>query len=347
VESLDGRRGRRAAAALAVSVTLVGALIGAPSVAQQPAPPESTAVDASFKRGLELFDAQDYLGAAAVWEPLSSPAGGGRWKVLYNLGLAYQAAGDATRAVERFQAFAAAVEREATRPPDLEERRQDALDRVRALEAATGAVQIKAPLTGPAPAIRVDGGPARPAGFTARLSPGAHVIEIGEGASARRVELRVVAGGSIEVDTSAPPPRPIVAPTAGAAPSTTPPPTDAPSFPTLWVLLGVAATGASLALPLTLRGDADDARTAAEELGPGHTGYGAAVQEYESARSTYYAGWALPAALGAITAGIAVYGVVHVATGGPPAKAAGLHRHVEIGAGAVPGSATAWARGSF
>jgi len=103
-----------------------------------------------------------------------------------------------------------------------------------------------------------------------------------------------------------------------------------------------------VALPLALRGDADDARTAAEELGPGHTGYPAAVEEYESSRSTYYGAWALPAALGAITLGIAVYGVVYVAT--DPAAAArknGKRAGLQWGAGASARAGGAWLRGSF
>ena len=93
-------------------------------------------------------------------------------------------------------------------------------------------------------------------------------------------------------------------------PEAPPPPRAAepPRFPFLAVGIGVAATGLSFALPIALRGHAADARATAAALGAGQTGYADALGIYEGARTRYYASFALPAALGAITAGVAIVG---------------------------------------
>jgi hypothetical protein len=296
--------GRRWSRAVVISAALLGGLAADDNALAQPAPASADA-EATFKRGLDAFDARDYLGAAAIWEPLTTPAGGGRWKVLYNLGLAYQSAGDAARAVERFEAFAAAAEREASRPPELEERRLDALERARTLRAGMSSA---APSVGPSQGSTLPPGPAAPA-------PAAPVV------------------AAAPVTAS---------PAFSSTPDSVPPARR--SFPTAWVLVGAGLTAASVALPLVLRSEAEDARADAEGLGAGHTGYAAAREDYDSARSTYQAAWALPAALGAITAGIAIYGIVHVS--GEPRSAA-ARPGWRVGAHASPAGGAVRASGRF
>jgi hypothetical protein len=296
--------GRRWGCAAVLSAALLGGVVADGVALAQPAPASADA-EATFKRGLDAFDARDYLGAAAIWEPLTTPAGGARWKVLYNLGLAYQSAGDAARAVERFEAFAASAEREPSRPPELEERRLDALERARTLRAGMSSA---APIVAPPASSALPPGPAAPAPATPVVAPGP--------------------------TTTSPP--------FSSTPDSVPPPRR--SFPTAWVLVGAGLTAASVALPLALRSEAEDARAEAEGLGAGHTGYADARDDYDSARSTYQAAWALPAALGAITAGIAIYGIVHIS--GDPRSAA-ARPGWQVGAHASPAGGSLRASGRF
>src|SRR5437763_15115372 len=100
---------------------------------------------AAFEQGLEAYEHGDYAGAAQRWERLLESIGQERgYKVCYNLGLAYQKLGDPTRAIERLETFAERAAKEPTRDDDAEQRRQDALERVKALKSQHGALRVAA-----------------------------------------------------------------------------------------------------------------------------------------------------------------------------------------------------------
>lgn len=297
------------------------------------------APEAVFAEGLASFEAGRYAEAVATWEGLLRAVGEERgFKVLYNLGLAYEARGDATRAIERFEAFLArlsAQPSELTR--DLEERRQDAAERARALKAARGAVEVPAP-PGRACAVRIDGAEPRPAGFTAYLSPGEHAIEVFAGSKeARTVRIQAEAGKAQSVDTSppaAPPPPPrVVVVQAGEA---------KPQLPSVWVLGGGTLAVASLALPLGLGLHAADLRSEAEALGRGHTQYAERVRQFEGARTAYLASYAAPAVLGAATLAVAAAFVVRLRLWEPRARGAAAPA---AALSVTPGGV--WLRGGF
>ncbi|MFO0618873.1 MAG: hypothetical protein U0414_40165 [Polyangiaceae bacterium] len=86
-----------------------------------------------------------------------------------------------------------------------------------------------------------------------------------------------------------------------------------PAFPTAWVAAGAGLTIASFALPIGLGVDAGSRGNAAGALGPGHTAYADAVEEYVSARTRYYASYAVPAVLGAATLTVAIVGAARIA----------------------------------
>jgi hypothetical protein len=68
-------------------------------------------------------------------------------------------------------------------------------------------------------------------------------------------------------------------------------------------LAGAGLTVASLALPIGLYFLADGKREAANDLGPGHTGYDDARSTYDRWRTIYTVSWALPATLALVTTG--------------------------------------------
>jgi len=304
--SLTPRRSRWAFGPLIA--LLLGLLPALPARAQ--APPSSAETDATFSRGLSLFDAKDYAGAAAVWEGLLASVGEAKgWKVFYNLGLAYEAALDATRAIERYDAFLRAVEREPMPlPAALEDRKQDAADRSRALKATHGAVRVHSPASGERVMVRVDDTPPRAAPFTAYARPGPLLVEVGVGGPRpRRVDVNLAAGITSDVDATE---SPIAPPPPPSTHGTAPPPPPPSSFPTVWVVTGAGLTAASIALPIALNARAASKREDAEKLGVGHTDYAAARDEFDSARTLYYASYAVPALLGAVTVAIAIVGAV-------------------------------------
>lgn len=296
----------------------------------------AAAQGATFAQGLASFEAKRYAEAIAVWEGIVRSLGEERgFKVLYNLGLAYEMEGDATRAIERFEGFLrhlAAQPSELTR--ELEERRQDAAERVRAMKAARGAVEVPAP-AGRACAVRIDGAAARPAGFTAYLSPGEHAIEVFAGSpEVRTVRIQVEAGKAQSIDTApppaAPPPPRVVVVQAEEA---------RPEFPSMWILGGGTLAVATLALPLGLGLHASELRSAAEALGRGHSQYSDAVRRFEEARGAYLASYAVPAVLGAATLAVAAAFVVRLRAYEPKGRAAGAALSFQPGG--------VWLRGDF
>jgi len=323
---ISSRQIRPAAVALCLGV----AGWGASPVARAQGETEAIDFDAVFKRGFERYESDDYLGAARVWEQLLGTMGEDRgYKILYNLGLAYQAAGDASRAVERFDSFIQhlAAQTEPVTGP-LEERRQDAAARMQAIKKSHGAVVVAPPARGGPRMVTVGAAAPRLAGFTVYLAPGAHRIEIGSGTpEARVISVDVKAGARTTVDTTpeAEDVRPAVTPAPNGPTRPLPPEKadDAPAFPTVWVLLGAGLTAASVAFPVVMHFRAVDAREEAETLPVGHSGYTNGKESFEGARDASQLSWILPAALGAITVGIATVGVVIVSTHDPDAPTTG------------------------
>lgn len=352
----DRARGAAAfAVVLALSIPRPGAAAEEPAgegagegAAETPAPADD--VDARFEHGLALFEEGEHLAAARVWEQLLTELGSDRgWKLNYNLGLAYWSAKRPTLAVERFEAFVRRVAAEAAAlPEELEQRREDAAAKIGVLKAEHGAVVLPA---APGVTVRIDGEPARAAGYTAYVTPGVHRITvIGAEGHERPVAIEVVAGRQQIVDTSdpRPAPPPAIAPAPTSVPTTPPPPEEPPSFPWIPVGIGAGLTAAGFILPAVMFQRGRSKHQQADELGAGHSGYADARDDYDAARTAYEVSYALPAALGAITAGVAIYGVVHVATWAPADDRAAHDRTVDAMAldlRAGPGGA--WLTGRF
>ncbi|MBS2015591.1 MAG: hypothetical protein JST00_22075 [Deltaproteobacteria bacterium] len=284
----------------AVALALASVTPGT-ALAQPTDPPRGTTEhETAMRSGLDHYAQGNFVAAIATWESLLATIGEQRgYKVLYNLGLAYQQIGDVTHGIERYRAFVKQVAERGNADPDLVSRSDDAAKRVADLESTHGAVFVKPPARGGAVLTRVGTADARAAGYVVWLAPGTHTVEVFVGTSRSKiVRVEVVKGEQVEVDTT-PPEEP--APPPPALP-VAPPPAPATSARTTWLLVGAGATVVSFALPLTLYGVASGKQSDAEALGPGHTGYAAAKDSYESARTVYAVSYALPIAVGLTTA---------------------------------------------
>ena len=311
----------------------------APAPAASVASTDATAADAAFARGLSSFEAKHYAEAIATWEALATSLGEERgFRVLYNLGLAYEAEGDPTRAIERFEGFLrhlAAQSAELSR--DLEERRQDAAERARALKSTRAGVLFPAP-RGRECTVTIDGGPPRAAGFTAYVAPGEHTIELFSGSpDARKLRVTASLGRVLTVDTTPPAPPPPAPPPPRLV--LVAPPESPPDFPTPWVLGGGALCLLSFGLPLGLGVHASSLRDDAEKLGPGHTQYSDALRRFDDAREAYRTAYLLPAALGAATLTVAAVFLVRVRTYRPASDKPRAALSLTLGG--------AWLDGSF
>jgi tetratricopeptide (TPR) repeat protein len=302
---------RRCARALAFG--LLSALAVAPGITSERAAlaqaPAKASPDAErdFQRGLARFRESDYAGAIAAWEALMARVGeDAAWRTLYGLGLAYEAMGDATRAVERFEGFLAHLAKETTElSHDVEERRQDAAERAKKLRATHAGLRVVAPPGGERVTVRVGDDPPREAPFWIVRADGPVALVIAPGTPReRRVALSLILGQTLEV----------VALPAGGPGDRAPliSLVDPPQFPTAIVIAGGVATLVSLSLPIALGSHAGSLRDQAMSYGPGSSLYAPAVSSFQGARSAYYASWAAPIALGLVTASVAIVGAVLV-----------------------------------
>ncbi|MBX3187717.1 MAG: tetratricopeptide repeat protein [Labilithrix sp.] len=290
----------RLAALLALACAL-----GAPAEARaDPAPaPEH---DSAFKSGLEQYGRGNYVAAIATWESLLATMGEDRgYKVLFNLGLAYQQIGDVTKAIERYAAFVKQVEQQPYGSTDLAARADEAKARLAQLQEAYGAVNVHAPKRGGPILTRVGMAEPRAAGYVVWLAPGPHSVDIFVGTQQQKtITFEIVRGQTVDIDTS-PPEEP---PPPPPPPQETRPLAPAPDATKRIVILGATATAISLAVPLTLFFVAGGKRDDAEQLGRGHSGYADAQSSYDTWRTVYYVSYALPATLALATAAVWAFG---------------------------------------
>jgi hypothetical protein len=187
-----------------------------------------------FKLGMDRYQAGAFTEAVGYWEPIYGELGEQRgYRLAYNLGVAYQELGDATRGAERLQSFLAEAEAKRSRgdaqPVIVEKEEADARARIAALSSAKGRIHVDP--GSPPRAIQVDAMSPRVAAFVAWVNPGPHSVTFAPGtpgAETRRLEVH--AGELLEVSPS-PEPTPPPAPTPGSNSATSVAPPVAPSPP--------------------------------------------------------------------------------------------------------------------
>ena len=171
-----------------------------------------------FNLGMERYKAGALAEAIAYWEPIYRDLGPSKgYRVSYDLAIAYQEFGDATRAAERLESFLnEAAARHATGEPIeriVTAEEDEAKRRLSAIVATSGRIHVLART--PPIAVAVDSADARIAGFVAYVTPGAHTLTFGPGGRDATV-ARVVVGAGEAVDVAPPPeiPTPQATPSA-------------------------------------------------------------------------------------------------------------------------------------
>jgi heme exporter protein D len=263
-----------------------------------------------FRTGMESYRSGRFADAILVWEAIYrelGPTAG--YRLAFNLGRAYDAYGDSTRAAEHYQTYLGEVARRRERGESIEANveKQEAESRERLEALAATKARIQVPSGDRVVLVQIDNAEPRAAGFVAYVAPGAHRIVFAPGKDEVRREIEVRQGELVEVPVPAPatqPPLPVKpAPAALAPPTTTwETRTERPFSPVVvWVAGGV--TVLSLVVPavtygsaLSIKSDYDDAsaRDDKERL----------ARDYEDARSAAYVSLVAPAACAAVTAGL-------------------------------------------
>jgi hypothetical protein len=165
-----------------------------------------------FKRGMDRYKAGALADAIGYWDPIYRELGEQNgYRLAYDLGVAYQELGDATRAAERLQSFLTEVDVRRERGEPLativEKEEADARSRIAGLIATKGRIHVEA-VSAPRTA-RVDASEPRLAGFVSWVTPGEHTVMFAAGTpDVETKRVRVRAGEIVEVRPKAPPPPP-------------------------------------------------------------------------------------------------------------------------------------------
>ncbi len=214
-----------------LAIVVAAGLLAIPASAAPPANDDPFAdYRERFKQGMDRYQAGAFTEAIGHWEPIYRELGEQRgYRLAYNLGVAYQELGDATRGAERLQSFLAQAEAKRGRgepqPAIVQKEENDAGARLAALTAAKGRIHVD-PGTPPR-AIQVDAMASRVEAFVAWVNPGQHSVTFAPGTpGAETKTLEVHAGELLQVS-----PAPAPSPSDPTAPAPDPARSPQPSAP--------------------------------------------------------------------------------------------------------------------
>ncbi len=314
---------RRRVATLA-AVALASALAG-PARAQS-APSDNE----RFARALSHYDKGEYAQAIDLWEHLLASLGPTRgWRLLLNLGRSYHAVGDATRAVESYEAFLRALAaRSSEEQRAADGARRDAEAELATIRRTYGAIRVERPARGIV-LVRVGAGEPRPAGFTVYLKAGTHEVEtFAQTSRAKTRAIAVRAGEAIVIsaaeldDGEAAPDSAAARNAAAEKPTKQVGPASKSSSRGTILIVGGAVTVLTAGLSAGMYARAKSRREDALALPRDDARYAGAVDDYGAARTLFYASLALPAlAVGTTAVLIAVRGDDASTASGPSVTA--------------------------
>ncbi len=165
-----------------------------------------------FKQGMDRYQAGAFNEAVGYWEPIYGELGEQRgYRLAYNLGVAYEELGDATRGAERLQSFLAQAQarrdRGEAQPGIVQKEESDARQRLAALTDAKGRIHVNP--GEPPRAVQVDAMAPRLTAFVAWVNPGQHSVTFAPGTpGAESKTVDVHAGEQMDVAPSPACPRP-------------------------------------------------------------------------------------------------------------------------------------------
>jgi len=174
-----------------------------------------------FKQGMDRYQAGAFNEAVGYWEPIYGELGEQRgYRLAYNLGVAYEELGDATKGAERLQSFLAQAQarrdRGEAQPTIVQKEESDARQRLTALTEAKGRIHVDP--GEPPRAVQVDAMAPRLTAFVAWVNPGQHSVTFAPGTpGAESKTVEVHAGEQIEVAPSPAPPASVPQPGPPAA----------------------------------------------------------------------------------------------------------------------------------
>jgi hypothetical protein len=257
---------------------------------------------------MEKYKGGAFADAILIWESIYRDLGSDKgYRLAFDLARAYDALGDLIKAADHYESYLEKVTQRRAEgellEPNVERQEAVARDRLEKIAGLKARIRVKAGLRQPV-IVQVDNTPARVAGFTLYVEPGAHTVTFGAGKDADVRRLTVERGRIVDVE-----PR---------AEVLSPPPPPETRFETrvehpfsplvLWVSAGVAV--ASLVVPvityahaLSVKSDYDSAATSpSDKL--------TLANDYESARTNAYASVVVPALFTAAVGGLVVWYVV-------------------------------------
>ena len=182
-------------------LALLVVLVLAPSVRAQEAPPgtDLELAKAHFNTGQIYYERKRFPDAAREFEEAYRLSG--RPDLLFNMGKAYDGAGDHARALAAWRSWLEAVPAGSPTKEDAAGGRAEVLDRVAQLEHLVGRLSITANLDGAS--VDLDGVRVglTPLQHALELNPGAHHVEVAkEGFRTFRRDVVATPGGALTVD---------------------------------------------------------------------------------------------------------------------------------------------------
>ena len=254
---------------------------------------------------MEKYKAGSLAEAIRVWAAIYEEIGPKRgFRVSFNLAVAYDSNGEATRAAERYRSFLEEVAVRRAAGGDIgtlvEHERQQAEESLAALDREHGRIEIA---SGPTPMLeRVDDSDPRFGAFTAYVAPGRHVVTFGAGQpDAEELETTVAAGELVvvrptRISKPLPPVDPIFSPTRRVI--------KRPFSPIVLYMSGVA-TAASVVAPALAYSHALSLYSNATST-PSESARNSAAA-YPAARTVAYALLSVPIGVGAVSGGLVTW----------------------------------------
>jgi hypothetical protein len=265
-----------------------------------------------FRLGMDKYKAGSVAEAIRIWTAIYEAIGPQRgYRLSFDLARAYDAEGDATRAVERYRSFLDEVGARRTGSetidPLVEHEATDADERLTALNREHGRIEVvPTPLSTLA---QVDQTDPRLGSFTAYVAPGKHVVTFGPGQSDNeRIEVDVAAGEVVVARST----RPVPAPALDVTPVPPEPVTKRvlhhPFSPVVLYAGAIAAAG-TIAAPVLAYEHAYSLINTYQSTNPSVTvnDKNNAYASYNGARTFAYTMLAIPITLGVTTGALTTW----------------------------------------